>query len=144
MIIAVDPGKNTGIATFDRVEGTVKATQDLDQQMTCDMVYELMMVSHVELVVCESFTVTGSKVVTFQPYSLEIIGMLRWLCERNDVPFVEQTPRDAKTFATDDRLRKMGWYLPGKKHANDAQRHLFLYAVRQGWINPVEVDARAS
>ena len=31
------------------------------------------------------------------------------------------------TFATDDKLRRLGWYKPGKGHANDAARHLLLW-----------------
>lgn len=42
------------------------------------------------------------------------------------VPFL-QTPSDAKTTVTDDRLRRAGLYFPGMDHARDAGRHAALF-----------------
>lgn len=143
MIIAVDPGKNTGVAFYNHAWDELTAVQDLDQIETVYAVYSKLVVGTVEVIVCESYSVTGSRVVKFQPYSLEIIGALRWLAELFGVEFVLQKPGDAKKIGSDDRIKKWGQWKSSTPHANDAQRHAFLYAVRQGWVNPLEVDARA-
>lgn len=44
---------------------------------------------------------------------------------------VMQSPSNAKTTMTDDRLRRLGLWLPGQPHARDATRHLVLYMRRR-------------
>jgi hypothetical protein len=144
VIIAVDPGKNTGWCLYDHGgDGFVIIQQDVDQQQVCDSIFSTLKMYDVSAIVCESYTVTGSRVVKFQPYSLEIIGFLRWLAAHEGIDFVLQKPGDAKKIGSDDRIKKWGEWFSSRPHANDAQRHAFLYAVRQGWVNPLEVDARA-
>ena len=87
-------------------------------------------------VACESFRITAHTAkLSPAPWSLEIIGALRWLCHRNGIGFTLQTPGDAKRFATDTKLDKLGWARPpGAGHARDAQRHLLLFLVRAGLL----------
>lgn len=62
--------------------------------------------------------------------ALELIGWLRAMSYLCDIPFVLQTPADAKRFSTDKKLEAAGWLQPkGQDHANDALRHLLLYMV---------------
>lgn len=144
MIIAVDPGKNTGLCSYNPLnDQLVHIAQNLDQQRACDVAYDILREYDITALVCESYTVTGSRVVKFQPYSLEIIGTLRWFAAREGIDFVLQKPGDAKKIGSDDRIKKWGQWKSSTPHANDAQRHAFLYAVRLGWVNPLEVDARA-
>ena len=64
-----------------------------------------------------------------------MIGGLRYLAVVGDeyvgpLRFVRQTPAQAKSFGTDDKLRRLGWYTPTPGgHANDAARHLLAFAV---------------
>jgi len=56
------------------------------------------------------------------------IGAMRLIADHGGVQFVRQTPAQAKSFATDDKLRKLGWFSPTPGgHANDATRHLLVY-----------------
>jgi hypothetical protein len=43
------------------------------------------------------------------------------------VPLFIQSPSDAITTFTNDRLKKLGMYTPGPDHINDAKRHTLLY-----------------
>jgi hypothetical protein len=47
---------------------------------------------------------------------------------------VMQSPSEAMSFATRDKLEKLGWWIPGKQHGQDAAKHLLKYAVDQGLI----------
>lgn len=80
------------------------------------------------VVVCERFIINVNTVGNSQaPWSLELIGVSRYLAAKHDCAFVLQTPADAKNFMKDERVKKLGWWQKGKPHANDALRHLGLY-----------------
>jgi len=83
-------------------------------------------------VVCESYIVTANTLKkSRQNWSLEGIGVFRYLARTSDAEFTLQSPADAKTFATDEKLKAMGWHVPGRDHANDASRHLLLYCLKR-------------
>jgi len=46
------------------------------------------------------------------------------------IPTEDQTPADAKTYATDKRLRRWGAWVVGSTHRRDAMRHLLLKVSR--------------
>ena len=140
-MLAVDPGLSTGFASAE-VDGamsvfsfeawTVKGHMESVDQV------RLAIVEGVDEVVCESFRISGATATKTQAGSLvaiEIIGAARWICYKRDVPFTLQTPADAKSFVTDEKLRALGWYVPGIDHSRDAARHLLLYLVRTGEVN---------
>lgn len=88
------------------------------------------------IVISEDFTINsethrkpGSR------WSLEQIGVLRCCAAEHSQTFILQEVGDAKKFATNEVLKQLGWYLPGKQHANDALRHLVLYFARIGWYD---------
>lgn len=85
-------------------------------------------------IVCESFE--------FRQYrqrdninlmSREYIGVVKLFGQRRGdlYPVVFQTAGAAKPFVTDEKLKVMGLWVPGQKHARDALRHLVTYLVRQ-------------
>lgn len=87
------------------------------------------------IVVCESF-VPRPGVRTWQPDALEVIGAIRYACYKYGHPFELQTPAQAKQFATDAKLRKIGWHRSTEGgHENDARRHLLLGMVRHNAID---------
>jgi hypothetical protein len=132
LLIAVDPGKVTGIATW--LNGEITSWQE-QTWYAVDKIWSRLERSDVpiEAVVCESYTITASTLrkTRGENWSLESIGALRWMATRHSVEFVLQAPADAMNFMTDDKLRMMGWYNPTiGGHANDAARHLGLYIAR--------------
>jgi hypothetical protein len=70
---------------------------------------------------------------TWQPDALHIIGTVRYFFHRERVP-LRLVQASGKTFATDDRLKKAGMYVPARGHANDAARHLLRRLVRLGEV----------
>lgn len=130
MIVAVDPGKMTGLAWWEEGQWVPGfAEQPLYEAV--ERIHRGLHIGQVQVVVCEDFIISGRTVKTNQGklWSLRGIGALEYLCRISNASFVLQRAVDAKTFATDEMLRTVGWYVPGMNHARDATRHLLLYGV---------------
>lgn len=142
-VLALDPGGTTGVAQYDSETGKFTSTQESERNHLVNLVR--VQAHGVDVVVCEDFRITMQTAKKSpQADALKIIGAVDWICWDVGIPFVLQTPGDAKRFATDDRLKKAGFWTPGRRHANDAARHLFLFMAKKGLLNAVEVDARES
>ncbi len=127
-ILAIDPGKKTGWAVLT-LNGTYTGGEGLLHDILA-AVETLLIEGRRPIIVCEDFiftTATAKK--SRQTWSTEGIGVLRYLAARYQVSFIIQSPNSAKNFASDDKLKAMGWYHPTEGgHRNDAARHLLLYA----------------
>lgn len=140
-ILAIDPGFATGIATGDVKDGKVTNPNTLIVTGFTDTTFEielLLMKFKPELVVIERFTITaatGKKDTKGSLQAIELIGVTRYLAGIWKVPLELQSPEDAKSFVTDDKLKKIGWYVSGPDHARDASRHLILAAVRHNVLD---------
>lgn len=131
-VLSIDPGKTSGWALHE-TDGQVSA----GQLPHFDMIETAWtQIPRCNVVVCESFIITTSTVKkTQETWSLRQIGAFEWMARRLGVPFVLQSPASAKTFSTDDKLHKMGWWIKGQDHGRDALRHLLLYAVTNKLID---------
>lgn len=134
MIVALDPGKVTGLATLRPEDVGRPGFFESWQTDTWDAVaWVELRVAHVEAVICEDYIITMQtlKKTRGENWSLESLGALRYMCRKADKPLVVQAPADAKKFSTDTKLKtaKMWHPTPGG-HANDAARHLMLYLAR--------------
>jgi hypothetical protein len=135
-IIALDPGGTTGWAMWR------------DNHFTCGQIgpaehhlalYEFLGREQTgELtVVCESFEFRqGKQRANIVLDSKEYIGVVKLFHEEQindgqDVKLHFQTAGQAKSFVSDEKLRKMGLYHTGMKHAMDAMRHLVTYMVNK-------------
>lgn len=131
MILAIDPGVASGYALW---QGKIDAVEFgvLDQMSICRYAFDV--VEFCNQIVCESFRINAqTHKKSFQPASLEIIGMLRYLCCEEQIEFVLQSPVEAKGFMTDSKIKSLGWWHPEDGgHATDAARHLGLYLCKQG------------
>lgn len=79
----------------------------------------------IDRVVCERFDITPDTVTKKRnrdPYHVE--GWVRLECETHRVPFFQIGRSNAKHFASDTKLQRMGWYATGMDHANDAMRQV--------------------
>lgn len=151
-ILAIDPGKATGIAFFSREDGedpVLIESGEYQQEEYAKPIRQALahsLVSGYPLeIVCERFTINAQTVKNSQaPYSLEQIGILKQCLldvgrSVDDIYF--QSPADAKAMFDNAKLKKIGyWHRGGEGHALDAIRHGLLRFVKTGW-KPVSLLA---
>ncbi len=135
MILAIDPGLATGLARFYNdlnfqsgiLEGGFDAMSDE---------LALLVPATIEFVVIENFIPRGGA-LTIQLDALHIIGAVKHWCRQERKPLIIQSPAQAKSFATNDKLKACGWFNKGTEgHDNDAARHM-LVACASGKVGPI-------
>jgi hypothetical protein len=143
-VLAVDPGKMTGMALFSRDVGQepVKEwSKELEQHEVAAAIREVLWNPVIKPnldVVCERFIINAQTVRNSQaPYSLEVIGIVKQCLFDNgrsmdDIYF--QTPANAMGMFTNEKIKKLDyWHRGGAGHALDAIRHALLRFVSKGW-----------
>lgn len=144
-ILAIDPGKVTGVALLrrdpDSVDPILEGSWELEQTEFGAAIREIIwnpVIRHNLDIVCERFVINAQTVRNSQaPYSIEIIGMLK-LCMIDNHRLVDdiyfQAPANAMAMFSNEKLKKLGyWHRGGAGHALDAIRHALLRAVNTGW-----------
>jgi hypothetical protein len=136
-ILGVDPGGTTGLCVL-QWEGELPAREDTSRLLYCDQVAPedaedaLMDIIRdsvhgpLDLVAIEKFTIgPGTHKLTRSYDALYLIGLTRALCRWAGVPMQLQGPGPAKKAYDDNRLKDLGFWVPGD-HARDAIRHALL------------------
>lgn len=133
-VLAVDPGGETGFACWKQTPGgeSIQQWQIVDQLQVLATVRDELATT--DVLVVESFTIGGSR-ASDSNKTIEIIGGCRWLASLAGVPMVEQSPADAVMFATNDKLKRIGWWKVGEDHSRSATRHLLLYLTKAKLID---------
>jgi hypothetical protein len=126
-ILALDPGQTVGWAsfyseapqpyTYTSGEVPVKAIWSLMEQATS--------ICNLDVLIYESFELIDSTFPNLAP--VECIGVIKEWAHQYNVKLEHQTAQEAKLFWTDERLKEYGVYNKGKRHGNDAMRHLMYY-----------------
>lgn len=137
-IFGIDPGKITGYAILNTKRREFETEGQAKQYQFCTIVESwLELYGKQTSVICESFIITMATAKNSQaPWSLELIGVARFLSQKYGADFKLRSPADAKRFSTNDKLKKIGWYVSGQQHLNDAKRHVLISAVEQGVVSP--------
>ena len=150
IILAVDPGKASGIALFEFTQGEEPKLlwsgeyQQNEYARPIRDAIEYAYNNNVYIdVVCERFVINAQTVKNSQsPFSLEQIGILKQLMMDEEIDpsnIVFQSPSDAKAMFDNAKLKKLGyWHKGGEGHALDAIRHGLLRCVKTGW-KPVKL-----
>lgn len=124
--ISLDPGLATGVAISDRGHLVLKEIEYPEIYDFIDGIEEK------DIIIFEKWVARpGGHKMTRQYEAPKIIGALEAQARKTGAKIVGQLVGDAKTFTTDTQLRQKKLYTPGTKHANDALKHLILYAARQ-------------
>jgi len=141
VILAVDPGKATGMALFTKQpsqEPVMVWSIEVQQHEYAQPIRQALAQYPDAEVVCERFTINAQTVKNSQaPFSLEQIGILKQCLldigrAADDVYF--QSPADAKAMFPNPALKKLEyWHKGGEGHAMDAIRHGLLRLVKTGW-----------
>ena len=142
IILAVDPGEMSGIAQLD-TDTMQFSSFELDFDGTCR---HLALMGHQYgnrlRVVAEAFFITPDTYKkTFQPWSLELIGVCRFVSRAyTGCELVTQAKSNVrKKLAPDSRLKQLGWYQwTPDGHANDAAGHLLAFAADKNFL-PQEI-----
>lgn len=131
-VLGVDPGKKTGICLLDLMKEDCPGVEVPFDEL--GYVLEDYISRYRPAVAIEAFVINAATVKNTQaPWSLEGIGITRYLAHKYDCMFAKQAQSSAKRFATNERLQALGWYVPGKGHLADGQRQALLFAVAHGW-----------
>jgi len=140
-VLAIDPGKTTGMALFSIKNGEDPVLLWSGEEEFVAFVDKTRMIfmqyTDLELV-CEKFTINLQTAKNSQaPYSLECIGALRViLLDRGRDPesLRFQIPANEMNMFANPKLKKLEfWHRGGAGHALDAIRHGLLYLVTTGW-----------
>lgn len=141
-IVSYDPGLTTGVSIYE--DGEIWGEQFTFRQVG-DMLQNLSapgVMKKDAVVVCESFTINNQTARNSQaPWSLEVIGLIRYFSMVNHLELVFQQPSAAKRLITDEVIKRSGQWVKGKDHQMDALRHLYLYAITtkgmfKEWVTP--------
>jgi len=147
-VLAVDPGKATGVAMFSLIKGDEPLLIDSAEvdfegfalwvRRWLDYYFSGPSEEDQLIVVCERFTINAQTTKNSQaPFSLEEIGVLKQIMldyglSPDDLRF--QSPADAKAMFANLKLKKLEyWHRGGEGHALDAIRHGLLCMVKLGW-----------
>lgn len=126
----LDPGLVTGLATFD-----LEHPNFMSWQYEPDDVVRRL---HMLLDVCdgrmqlgwEAYLTAGGPQHGTAKHSLEVIGRLRDFAVVHGVEVLTPQPSSARKLGQVTFLRRLGWYKPGKPHANDASAHLLAHMLK--------------
>ena len=125
MILAIDPGLATGVmyGTVDDYEHDI-----IDFPVIYSYLDKLISSGTFDVVVIENFLISNQTAKKTQAtWSLRIIGAVEYMCLREGIEMVLQTPSEAKNFITDKRLREFNMWFKGAGHDRDAARHFLLW-----------------
>jgi hypothetical protein len=137
-LVAVDPGNMTGIAWATLADGKVRITDTAEwPSMTAITVIKLR--GNYDHMFIENF-IPRQGAHSWQPEALYVIGALTWMTKVEGLSgsLELQNVSDAKRFATNEKLARVGWDNKGN-HYVDALRHMLLGCVRHGWIGGGEL-----
>lgn len=129
-ILAVDPGKATGWGYYR--DGQVEFGE-IPFDRCAAWADQFLSQAPQLLVVCERFVIMAGTLQTARTetnWSIELIGVLRYLSAKFGHDFELQGAGDAKRFGNDKLLRTLGWWTRGSDHARDAARHAALALAR--------------
>lgn len=134
-VVAVDPGKATGIARVNIVNGQIKVGPwglEVDDTVVAA---QWVRNERPDLIVVENFVPRGGA-KTWQPDALHLIGMLKYIAHIQDCAITLQSPADAKRWSSDAKLKQVGWWEVSKSdHVRDALRHLLLAVTRHQLVD---------
>lgn len=129
IVVAVDPGGDTGYAIY--MDGNFSSGETSEPYGILRLIDSIVAEGRPVQLVVENYTITSRTArLSPQPEALKLIGALEAAAERLGLAF-QGSQLGTKTFATDEKLRVLGWFRPTDGgHANDAARHLLTWMVK--------------
>ena len=127
----LDPGKTTGVAVLDMESGRFFAGQYSKDELPLHL-FEMSVAYGQRLRLgYEQYLAAGGPHKGTSKHSQGAIGVIEAQVECHGITLLKPVPSSSRLVASPAFLRRMGWYTPGKPHANDAARHLLAYLLKQ-------------
>lgn len=135
--LAVDPGTTTGLFMIDLEEGVFANAFPLQIREPIEAAKFIREAAQIGLdgIVMESFGIgekTHGASRSGVHDALNLVGWINLTFDKCGWQFrtklVKQQPAAGKT-VSDDVLKSFGWHTKGKRHANDAARHMVRYMI---------------
>lgn len=126
-ILSADPGMTTGATVVEFVQESYGFSfWEIDCRRLRAWSDFLMGVKP-DIILYENFKHRAG-MMNAELYSVQVIGVTRLYAEVHniDIPLTP-LPSEAKAFWTDDKIKKLGMWRPGKKHAMDSLRVYLIY-----------------
>lgn len=124
LVLAFDPGVTTGWALCNTENNEYKIGQLGESR---NDVYQKLCMNDPEVVLYENFKHRPG-LMKAELYSVQIISIIELWCEQRGItPSLTPLPSEAKAFWSDDKIKALGLWTKGFKHAMDALRVLLLY-----------------
>ena len=128
----IDPGGTTGWAFIEPRTATLVASGEADGFGTACKVMEIFVTRSAGIII-EAFDIDeNTHKKTKQPQAMYLIGVAAYLSRVHGIHF-EISARSNKAFATDTKLKKLGWWPRGNGHARDACRHGLTWSWDNGY-----------
>jgi hypothetical protein len=124
VILSLDPGGTTGYAIIEVSEDTELEVLKMGQIKNSlkgflDFHWDVLDDWKIDKIVCESFNLREG-IYGADLSAVYIIGALEALYPTIEINYQEPA---LKPLCDNDRLKRLGLYIPGKEHAMDAVRH---------------------
>lgn len=141
IVVWLDPGLLTGMCVYD-LTGDFLVHLDEHNSYNTGQLIEYAGAGQRASVGWESYTIMKGP-QTQAPWSLEVIGMAKYLCARHGHEVLPEAAPKAREVCTTSMLRKMGWYsqVKGKKDALSSAQHMVAWMIRTGTVPDRYKDA---
>lgn len=131
----LDPGLTTGAAGYDDDTEKFFSGQYSDQELYQLLVRLSELYGRRLIIGYEQYIITprGKGDPT---YSRKVIAVVEEMAVQGVFRLLPPKPSVARKLGSVIYLRRLGWYRPGKVHANDAAQHLLASILRTSPLNP--------
>jgi hypothetical protein len=132
-ILALDTGGTTGAAIWQDEEIWSAALADPDVEE-----FMRVQIPLADLVITEQLVISMATIKKGRQIqrAIELVGVARYLCRQEGVELYDRSkPGEVMGFATDDKLKRIGWYVPGPDHERDARRHILTWLCDHGMFD---------
>ncbi len=137
LVVWFDPGKTTGWASYAFATETFRSGQIEDDSVMLGMFLESLYSGNETFapekvaVGYELYLVVGGPRAGTSEYSEKAISTIEQSVKRCGYTRLDPQPSSARKLGGPVMLRRMGWYAPGQRHANDAGMHALSWMMKQ-------------
>lgn len=129
-VVGVDPGLATGMCRVFPAVG-FELAWTLDHLAASDWIVQAAQHYGPRIVFAYEVFRPRKGAYDWKPESVEVAGVIKWACWKWGCQIADQEVADAKMFASNQKLRELGWWERGQSdHARDAARHVLLFLAR--------------